>query len=119
MRKRVSGGGPVVTAPTDPKEIVKAAYALAAGDALPYRATLTGKIISVDSEYSAQYGNITVTIEIDGCEDMPIKCYRMKGEGADALKVGDVITVSGTIKNYQHSSGDCEVEFDSGCTFVK
>jgi hypothetical protein len=43
----------------------------------------------------------------------------MKGEGAAALKVGDVITVSGTIKNYQHSSGECEVEFDSGCTFVK
>ena len=119
MRKRVSGGGTVVTAPTDPKEIVKAAYELAAGDALPYRATLTGKIISIDTEYSEQYGNITVTIEIDGCEDKPIKCYRMKGEGAAALKVGDVITVSGTIKNYQHSSGDTEVEFDSGCTFVK
>lgn len=119
MRKRVSGGGTVVTAPTDPKEIVKAAYELAAGACLPYKATLTGTIISIDTEYSEQYGNITVTIEIDGCPDQPIKCYRMKGEGAAELKVGDVITVSGTIKNYQHSSGDCEVEFDSGCTFVK
>lgn len=119
MRKRVSGGGVVQTAPSDPKEIVKAAYELAPGDSLPYKATLTGTIISIDTEYSEQYGNITVTIEIEGCEDKPIKCYRMKGDGADALKVGDVITVSGTIKNYQHSSGDCEVEFDSGCTFVK
>lgn len=119
MRKRVSGGGVVQTAPSDPKEIVKAAYELAAGESLPYKATLTGTIISIDTEYSEQYGNITVTIEIEGCEDKPIKCYRMKGDGADALKVGDVITVSGTIKNYQHSSGDCKVEFDSGCTFVK
>ncbi len=119
MRKRVSGGGTVVTAPSDPKEIVKAAFELAPGEALPYRATLTGKIIEIDTPYSEQYGNITVIIEIEGCEDQPIKCFRMKGEGAAALKVGDVITVSGTIKNYQHSSGDCEVEFDSGCTFVK
>jgi hypothetical protein len=43
----------------------------------------------------------------------------MKGDGADALKVGDVITVTGIIKNFQHSSGDCEVEFDAGCTFKK
>lgn len=119
IRSRVSGGGTVQTAPSDPKEIVKAAYELEPGDALPYKATLTGTIISIDTEYSEQYGNITVTIEIEGCEDKPIKCYRMKGEGAAALKVGDVITVSGTIKNYQHSSGECEVEFDSGCTFVK
>ena len=119
MRKRISGGGTVVTAPSDPKEIVKAAYELAPGDALPYKATLTGTIIEIDTPYSEQYGNITVVIEVEGCEDKPIKCFRMKGEGAAALKVGDVITVSGTIKNYQHSSGDCEVEFDSGCTFVK
>lgn len=116
MRKRVSGG---VVVPTDPIEIVNAAYALEPGKALPYTATLTGKIISIDTEYSAQYKNITVTIEIAGCEDKPIKCYRLKGDGADALKVGDTITVTGVIKNYQHSSGDCEVEFDSGCTFVK
>ena len=37
----------------------------------------------------------------------------------EALKVGDVITVTGIIKNYQHSSGDCGVEFNTGCLFVK
>lgn len=119
MRKRISGGGEVQTAPSDPKEIVKQAFELAPGDSLPYKATLTGTITEINTEYSEQYGNITVTIVVEGCEDNPLKCYRMKGEGAAALKVGDVITVSGTIKNYQHSSGDTEVEFDSGCTFVK
>ncbi len=116
MRKRVSGG---VVVPTDPAEIIEAAFALEPGKALPYSSSLTGKIISVDTEYSSQYNNITVTIVVTGFDDKPIKCYRMKGDGADALKVGDVITVTGVIKNYQHSSGDCEVEFDSGCTFVK
>ena len=104
---------------TDPKEIVEEAYHLDPGQSLPFAATLTGKIISIDDPYSDQYGNITVSIEIDGCPDQPIKCYRMKGEGAAQLQVGDVITVTGIIKNYQHSSGDCEVEFDAGCTFVK
>ena len=45
-----------------------------------------------------------------------MKCFRLKGEGAESLKVGDVITVSGIIKNYVHSSGDSEIEFDAGCT---
>lgn len=104
---------------TDPKEIVEEAYHLDPGESLPFTATLTGKIVSIDDPYSTQYGNITVSIEIDGCEGMPIKCFRLKGEGAENLQVGDVITVTGIIKNYQHSSGDCEVEFDAGCTFVK
>ncbi len=116
MTKRVSGGGTVVTAPTDHKQIVAAAYALEPGASLPYRASLTGKITSIDTPYDSSYKNITVTIIVSGCEDQPIKCYRLKGDGAENLKVGDTITVTGVIKNYQHSSGDCEIEFDSGCT---
>ena len=41
-------------------------------------------------------------------------CYRLKGEGAENLAVGDVITVSGKLKNFQGT-----IEFDSGCTFTK
>lgn len=116
MRKRVSGGATVLT---DPVEIVNAAYALEPGKSLAFTATLTGVISSIDTPYSSQYNNITVTIKIAGCEDKPIKCFRLKGDGADALAVGDTITVTGIIKNYQHSSGDCEIEFDYGCTFIK
>ena len=35
----------------------------------------------------------------------------MKGTGAETLAVGDTITVTGTIKNYNGT-----IEFDSGCT---
>ena len=90
----------VVTAPTDPAQILAEAYALEQGAELPYEAVLTGTITSVDEAYSEQYKNITVTMVVAGCEDKPIKCYRMKGEGVADLKVGDVITVGGIIKNF-------------------
>ena len=86
--------------PSDPAQIVEEAYALAEGEELPYEATLTGKITSIDDPYSDQYKNITVTMVVEGCEDQPIKCYRMKGEGVENLQVGDTITVVGTIKNF-------------------
>ena len=102
------------TIPTDPVAILTAAYALAAGEKLPYEATLTGTITSIDTAYSTQYQNITVTITVAGADGMPIMCYRLKGTGADALAVGDLITVTGIIKNYNGT-----IEFDSGCTFTK
>ena len=37
----------------------KQAFELAPGDSLPYKATLTGTIISIDTEYSEQFKNIT------------------------------------------------------------
>ena len=83
-----------------PEQIVEEAYALEEGAELPYEAILTGKIVSIDEAYSAQYKNITVTMAVEGCEDKPIVCYRMKGEGVENLKAGDTITVAGTIKNY-------------------
>ena len=99
---------------TDPVEIVNAAYALDVGASIPYEVTLTGTIISVDTEYSADYGNVTVTITVAGAEDKPIQCFRLKGDGADTIAVGDVITVTGTLMNYGG-----KIEFNSGCTFTK
>ncbi len=102
----------VPTMPTmSPAEIVDAAYALNDGESLDGTQTLTGKIISIDDAYNSQYSNVTVTIEIEGKEDKPIKCYRMKG--GETLAVGDVITVTGTLKNYNGT-----IEFDSGCTYT-
>ncbi len=99
----------------DAGAIVDAAYELAAGAKMDGEQTLTGKITKIDTKFSTQYNNITVTIVVDGKEDKPIKCFRLAGEGADALAVGDTITVTGTIVNYEHTSGDTEVEFDAGC----
>ena len=99
--------------PTDPVAILTAAYALAKDEKLPYEATLTGTITKINTEYSTQYQNITVTISVAGAENMPIMCYRLKGTGAEDLAVGDVITVTGLIKNYNGT-----IEFDAGCTFT-
>ena len=97
----------VVTGPTDPAEIVAAAYALAPGQYLPYSSTLTGVIVSVDTAWSDDYKNITVTIEVAG---RTIMCYRLKGNGAAGLEVGQSITVTGTLCNYKGT-----IEFEAGC----
>lgn len=101
-------------APSDPKAIVDAAYALKKDETLDYEATLTGKVISVNEAYDEEYKNITVTIQVEGKEDKPIKCYRMTGTGVDKVKKGDTITVKGTIKNYNNS-----IQFDANCTMTK
>ncbi len=106
----IKGSGEVPVAPEDPIKIVEAAYALSTGASLPYTATLTGNVVSIDSAYDETYGNITVTIAVPDAEDMPIICFRMKGEGAETIEVGDAITVTGVIKNYYG-----KIEFDTGC----
>ena len=90
-----------------------AAYALGEGAAMPAATALEGEIIKIDTPYSEDYKNITVTIVCDGKTEQPIMCYRLKGEGAATLAVGDKIAVWGTIKNYKGT-----IEFDSGCQLV-
>lgn len=90
--------------------IVEEAYTLKKGEKLSYPVTLTGKIISIEKDWSDDYQNITVTITVEGCERKPIRCYCLKGEDAKNLQKGDVITVTGILQNYSS-----RVEFDSGC----
>ena len=90
------------------------AYALEPDTEMKGVKTLTGTIASIDTPYSDEYKNITVTIVVGGLYDYAIQCFRLSGEGADKLAEGDVITVTGAIKNYKGT-----VEFDAGCTFVK
>ncbi len=102
--------GDAIDAPTDPGEILKQAYELAQNQSLPYVATLTGTVTKIDSPYDAAYGNISVVIVVEGYEQYPILCYRMKGLGVDQIAVNDLITVTGIIKNYKGT-----IEYDSGC----
>ena len=95
------------------KAIVEAAYAVQDGNAMPYPTALMGEIIRIPTAWSEEYKNITVDIVCDGLEEMPIQCYRLTGEGAADLKVGDVIGVFGTIKNYKGL-----IEFDKGCQLI-
>ena len=94
-------------------EIVDMVYALEDQNATEDSFRLFGTVISVDTPWSADYENITVTIAVAGKEDKPVQCYRLKGEGADTLKVGDAITVEGILKNYKGT-----YEFDAGCKLI-
>ncbi len=94
-------------------EIVDYAYTLEDGMKIEDTYRLSGTIVKIDTPWSEDYKNITVTIAIAGKEDMPIMCYRLAGEGAAELAVGDVITVEGLIKNYKGT-----IEFDQGCILV-
>ena len=94
-------------------EIVDMAYALEDQASTEDTFRLYGTVASIDSEWSEKYGNITVTMVIGGLENYKIQCYRLAGEGADKLAVGDTITVNGIIKNYKGT-----IEFDQGCTLV-
>lgn len=94
-----------------PAEIVDAAFALDKDTSLDGSYTLTGVVIMINASYSENNKNVTVTIKVEGKEDKPIQCFRLKGTGADVIKVGDTITVTGTLKNYNGT-----IEFDTGCT---
>ena len=89
--------------------VAEKAYALAEGEAMSYKEEVTGEITEIVTEYSEQYGNITVNIKVG---EYIIQCFRLIG-GQD-LKVGDIITVTGLLKNYKGT-----VEFDSKCTYTK
>ena len=94
----------------DQKALLKAAFALGEGAAMDYPAVMTGTVVKIVSEWSEEYGNITVDMEIDG---QVVQCYRLKGEGAKDIAVGDVITAVGIIKNYKGT-----IEFDAGCIMI-
>ena len=92
------------------EETVNAAYALAVGESLLTQ-TLTGTIKSIDTAYSADFKNITVTIQVGELADKTISCFRLSG--GENLAVGDVITVTGTLLNK-----DGKVQFDAKSTYV-
>ena len=95
------------------EEIVDAAYTLEDGLSMQEPQRLYGVITSVDTPWSDEYKNITVTIQVGDKADKLIQCFRLSGEGAENLKEGDAITVEGTLKNYKGT-----IEFDKGCQFL-
>ena len=98
---------------TTRQDVLNAGYALESGASLPIQTALTGVITKIDTPYSEQYGNISIIMEVDGNTEQPIMAYRLKGEGADKLAVGDTICVMGTLKNYKGT-----IEFDAGCVLM-
>lgn len=88
------------------------AYTLEEGATMSRESTITGVISAIPSAYSAEYGNITVNIDVPGLEGYTVQCYRLTG-GED-LAEGDTITVTGTITNYKGT-----IEFGKACTYTK
>ena len=91
--------------------IVEQAYALSTGETLGAGYTLTGYIIRIDEPHNGSY--VCLTFAVPGIENKPIYCYRLQGEGAELVRVGDKVTVYGSIKNYKGT-----VEFDKNCLLV-
>ena len=100
-------------------EAIEKAFALEAGEKLNGKQVIAGEIVSIDTAYSTEYKNITVTIKPDAAADgnHNIQCFRLVG-GED-LAVGDKIVVTGTLMKYQPKTGDPYVEFDAKCTYSK
>jgi len=95
---------------TDTAKILKDAFALGRNETTPYIAQLTGKVVSIDREYNAQYSSISVTMTVEGKN---IKCWNMKGTETSKVKIGDTITCRGVIKNFFYDDADTagDVEF--------
>ena len=96
-----------------PQEIVDAAYAaMESGEPMIGEYTLTGVIKSIDTAYSEQYKNITVTMLVNGT-DKTVQCFRLAGDDVANLEVGDTITVKGSFGSYNGV-----VQFNAGSTLV-
>ncbi len=90
----------------DPATVLPLAYALESNAVLEGTYVLRGQIVSKGA-YNESYGDINLTIVIEGFEDYPMYCYALKGEEVKNLGLGDIIVVEGTIKNYKGT-----IEFD-------
>lgn len=65
----------------------------------PY--TITGTVKEITEAYSEQFGNVTLVITV-GTQDF--KCYRLSGDAAATVKVGDEIVVTGTeVRKYNEN----------------
>ena len=101
-----------VEAPADDLSVAETlakAFALGEGEAMTGVQVLRGEIVEIPTAYNSEYDNVTVNIQVG---EQIIQCFRLKG--GSELVVGDVITVTGTLKNYKGT-----VEFDAKCTYSK
>ena len=84
-------------------DLVDVLYQLLPGQTLEGPFTITGKVTSIKYAYDPGYNNISVNIVVEGKEDKPVLLYRLNCatyEGADKLKVGDTVTASINLTNY-------------------
>ena len=75
--------------------ILQNAYALESGASLSGTHTLTGVVTEIEK---TDKGDVCLTFVVGNYTQYPMYCYWL--QDADFVQVGDTITVSGTIKNY-------------------
>ena len=91
------------------QNLITAVFQLPEDTLLSETVTLTGRVVAVNEAYDSHYGNITVTILVEGSEET-VRCYRMTGDQIGALALSDTITVTGQLRHYKGL-----VEFAQGC----
>ena len=72
------------------KDIIEASEQLQVGQTLEVSFKFTAKITGFKYAFDAGYNNVSPRATIEGKE---VVCFRISGEGADTIKVGDTITV--------------------------
>ena len=82
------------------QDLVDALYKLESGQTIEETYELTGIVTSIKYAYDPSYSNVSVNIVVEGREDKPVLLYRITGDGADTLKVGDTVTVRAGLTNY-------------------
>ncbi len=91
-------------------DIVDRAYELKINEYLEGTYTLTGEVISVGKRGKKD----VLTFFVEGRENKPIYCYNIQGDYVYAVNVGDTVSVSGRLTNFEYV-----IEFDNGCTLDK
>ena len=82
------------------EDVVNALYQLEVGQTLEGPYLITGVVTSIKYAFDPAYSNVSVVIQVGDLADKPVLLYRIKGEGADTVKVGDTITVRSGVTNY-------------------
>ena len=100
-----NGGGSNTPTTSQIQAILDEAASLENKTSLQGERTVTGTVKSIEEAYSSQYKNITFYLT-DGVADIYV--YHAKGDCASTLKVGDTVTVTGTVKKWYEL-----IEFDT------
>ena len=79
-------------------EVLKMAEKLEDGENLDYAYRVTGIIKEITGAYNSSYKNVSFILS-DGTEG--VECFRVSGDEAANVKVGDTITLIGLMKNYK------------------
>lgn len=93
-------------------DILTALFALEKDTSLKGTYQLRGKVTQIVDAYNPTYSNVTFDMQVG---DKVVRAFRVKGTGADTIGVGDTVTVSGVLKNYNNT---CEFDANSAVSNI-